>query len=349
MKKFISFPKIGQYKNVIIDVLNTTRFTGVDENGDAIYDPTILPPTLEFTGTVKLHGTNAGVSYNKEDGIWAQSRRGIISIEKDNAGFAFFVESEKEIFLDLFSQIKFDDENTVTIFGEWFGGNIQKNVAINGLSKRFSIFGVKITPKSLMEGDTSNPAFWIQESEYRNLKSPENGIYNTLDFKHWVKKIDFGNPAKFQNELVDITNEVEAQCPVGKEFGNDGIGEGVVWVHQSEKYGTIRFKVKGAKHSSSKTKNLAPVDNEKLESIEKFVEYAVTENRLNQGIESVFTMNSKEMDIKEMGVFLRWIMSDILAEELDTLKASGLEPKEIGKSVSMKARNWFIVKWNKIE
>ena len=41
-------------------------------------------------------------------------------------------------------------------------------------------------------------------------------------------------------------------------------------------------KVKGEKHSSSKVKKLASVDVEKLNSIKDFVDYAVTESRLEQ-------------------------------------------------------------------
>jgi hypothetical protein len=35
---------------------------------------------------------------------------------------------------------------TITIYGEWCGGNIQKGVGITNLEKSFFIFGVKITP-----------------------------------------------------------------------------------------------------------------------------------------------------------------------------------------------------------
>jgi hypothetical protein len=58
-------------------------------------------PTLRFTGTIKLHGTNAGIGYNNKDGVWCQSRSNIITPKNDNAGCASFVESNKDYFIDI--------------------------------------------------------------------------------------------------------------------------------------------------------------------------------------------------------------------------------------------------------
>ena len=79
MKKHISFPSIEQFKNVIADINRSHNFVGLDENGVAIYDPSRPKPVLAFKGTVKLHGTNFGVSYNELEGIWAQSRENIVT------------------------------------------------------------------------------------------------------------------------------------------------------------------------------------------------------------------------------------------------------------------------------
>ena len=98
MKKHISFPSIEQFRNIVADINRTYNFVGLDENGEAIYDPARPKPVLTFKGTVKLHGTNAGVSFNMLEGMWAQSRENIITPEKDNAGFAFFVETNRGAF-----------------------------------------------------------------------------------------------------------------------------------------------------------------------------------------------------------------------------------------------------------
>ena len=78
MKKMIKYPSIEQFRTVVSNVNRRYNFVGLDENGEAIYDPSLPKPTLTFKGTVKLHGTNAGVSFN-ESGYWIQSRENIIT------------------------------------------------------------------------------------------------------------------------------------------------------------------------------------------------------------------------------------------------------------------------------
>lgn len=119
------------------------------------------------------------------------------------------------------------------------------------------------------------------------------------------------------------------------------VGEGIVWSAELSPGEIVRFKVKGEKHSSSKVKKLASVDTEKLNSIKEFVEYAVTENRLNQGIEQVFTTKGETPVNTRTGEFVKWVSSDVIKEELDTIVANGLEPKDVGGPVSKKAAQWF--------
>ena len=68
MKKHSSFPKIGQYRQVVKEVKLRTTYIGKDENGNPIYDNTKAAPKIKFKGTVKLHGTNSGFAENEEDG-----------------------------------------------------------------------------------------------------------------------------------------------------------------------------------------------------------------------------------------------------------------------------------------
>ena len=122
MKKQVSFPKIGQLRVIVDTVAHQTRFVELDADGECIYDNDIKLPTLTFSGTTKIHGTNSGVSYNKNDGIWYQSNKQIITPDSDNAGFAFFAESRKESFLKLMDQISKQEDidldvNTLTIYG----------------------------------------------------------------------------------------------------------------------------------------------------------------------------------------------------------------------------------------
>jgi hypothetical protein len=55
-------------------------------------------PTLKFTGTVKLHGTNAAIVYQQNVGHWYQSRNRVITSINDNFGFAEHMDSLAETF-----------------------------------------------------------------------------------------------------------------------------------------------------------------------------------------------------------------------------------------------------------
>jgi hypothetical protein len=345
MKKMIKFPSIEQFRTIVATVLRQYNFAGLDENGDAIYDTTKPKPTLKFKGTVKLHGTNAAVSGNLSDGIWAQSRENIITVEKDNAGFAFFVESNKELFTELIATVFTNNnidmlENTVTIYGEWAGGNIQKGVGITNIEKSFFIFGVKVTPHTTTEEEAkSKPAYWV---DYSYLRSPENRIYNIDDYPTWEIDIDFNMPQLVQNKLSELTIAVEEECPVAKAFGFSGIGEGIVW--STTLNGNVhRFKVKGELHAGkSKVKTLNKVDDEKIKKTLEIAEKVTPTWRLAQMLETACDfMNGGTLDRSKLGEYIKLVMADVIKEDMDLLVEAGLEPKDIGKYVSEIARRYF--------
>jgi len=328
-KQFVPFPKIGQFRQVVKNVRENSAYLGQCDNNLPIMDHSLPKPVITFYGSVKLHGTNAGVCFNPETNeLYAQSRSRVIDVDKDNAGFAFWVEANKEELAKVCSEYVDGLGSLITVFGEWCGGNIQKGVAITGLPKMFVVFKVKV-------GEV-----WLMDSEIKNVTHDSN-MYTVHNFPTYSIDIDFNNPDLSVPELQRITLAVEDKCPVGEVFGVNGVGEGVVWTSLS---GNM-FKVKGEKHSSSKVKKLASVDVEKMENVDSFVNYAVTESRLEQGIDVVFTQQSLDVDIKLLGDFLKWLMRDIVSEEVDTLSGNGLEPKDVGKAVSQKARTWFMDKY----
>lgn len=333
------FTDIGQFRDAIRNIKHAAQFVGVAENGELIMDRQAEMPTVSFHGTIKLHGTNAGVAQDKDGNIWYLGRKQVVTVEKDNAGFAFFAESHKENFIPFFQAIRENNDivdETVIFYGEWCGKGIQKGIAITELPKMFMIFAVKVVPE---EGEN----YYLTRDKYCDFQDPVNRIFNIHQFPSFDIDIDFSNPAEAQNQLTDLTLEVEKECPVGKAFGINGIGEGIVWEGHYKNNRYI-FKTKGEKHSSSKVKKIVHVDPEKVNSIKEFVEYTVTENRLNQAIEQVFTCNAIEPSRKGTGDFLRWIVQDIHKEEMDTMVENNLEPKDVNGKLSEKARNWFFTK-----
>jgi hypothetical protein len=345
MKKMIKFPSIEQFRTVVTNVNRHFNYIGLDENGDAIYDVTLPKPKLTFKGTVKLHGTNAAVCYNTKGGLWAQSRENIITPEKDNAGFAFFVESNKEAFIDLMLIVaEYENinrnHNTISIYGEWCGGSIQKGVGVSNLPKSFYIFGVKISPIVENEEELKlNPAYWL---DYSYLVSPENNIFNIDHFTTYSIEIDFNMPQLVQNELSELTLAVEEECPVAKAFGFSGIGEGIVW--STNLNGVVhRFKVKGEKHAGkSKVKTLNKVDNDKIRLVIDIADKVTPTWRLAQMLETACDfMNGGTLDRSKLGDYIRLVINDVIKEEMDTLSDANLEPKDIAKYVSEIARRYF--------
>ncbi|XAI97345.1 hypothetical protein [Leptolyngbya phage Lbo-JY46] len=320
MKKY---PSIQQFRNVIRTVRERHDYIGRDSNEDPVYYHSSDYPILKFQGTVKLHGTNAGiVFYNGENGRTEfQSRENVLSLEKDNAGFMRNM-SEKDL---SFLYDAFDFQDSLAIYGEWCGSGIQKGVAITELPKMFVIFGVKVDDK------------WVDLP--KELSSNEQGIYNILQFPTYEIDIDFNQPELSQNALINMTLEVENECPVGKFFGISGVGEGIVFTCTTNQ--DYKFKSKGEKHSVTKVKVLNNVNVEDIQNINEFVESVLTEQRLKQGLDYL-KENHIDVDIKNTGQFLGWIVRDVLKEEGDTIKSNNLEEKKVKATIVNKARSWFI-------
>jgi len=333
----LKFPKIAQFRQVISEVKYRSDFKGADEHGNPIYQHTEDYPTLTFRGTVKLHGTNASVVLLPDGTITAQSRNRELTLDRDNAGFAKFVfeEQGEEYWRTLLNYVKLlysaDDKETVAIYGEWCGQGIQSGVAISKLEKMFVIFAVRIGT----EEDTKwfSPAMAGVDGDR---------VFQITQFPYYEITVDFNKPRLIQNTLIEKTLEVEGECPVGAFFGHKGVGEGIVWNCVTEGFDESRFwfKTKGKKHSVSKVKTLAPVDVEKMNSIDEFASYVVTEARLLQGVDHLKEMG-KDLSQKSTGDYLRWLVNDVMSEEADTLEASGLTSKEVNKHISGKARKWF--------
>ena len=342
---FISFPSINQYRNTIKQIKDQSEYHKVPL------------PTLQFQGTVKLHGTNAGIVLLPTGDIQVQSRERIITPLDDNAGFAMFVERHKPYIsslLGVFSGLSLKQQDSVQIYGEWCGGNIQKSVGLNALDKMFVIFAVRIS-----ENAESNN--WLSQeliqSVIRSVTDRPDSIHVSTDFPVFYCSIDFNKPEHHQNFLGEITDNVEKDCPVARMLLPDStkelIGEGVVWECISQ-FDTVydlpfctkglRFKIKGSRHVKGgvqKVKTLAPIDTEKLDSIQQFCSSALTQSRLWQGVDKMHELN-KECTELSTGDYIKWVVQDVLKEELDVLAASGWSARDVTPSLSKGAReHWF--------
>lgn len=331
MQKFTS---ILQFRSVKRSVEIKTQFVADDPlTGMPQVDRTRKSPTLEYEGTVKIHGCCC--SARIENGVVAcQSRDREISPSDDNFGFARFIAALPQGTL----QSTFGDN--VVIHGEWAGKGVQPTVATSQLDKFWTVFSVvNLGDESTYVSPATSELVGAISllNKHRIFSNRQFGVFNIT--------IDFENPGEAVNRMNEITLAVEKECPVGKFFGVSGIGEGVVWrpIDNEWKDPKFVFKVKGAEHSTSKVVTLATIDVEKVSSIEAFVEKYLTEGRLQQGFDWLAANNHPQTK-QSMGLFIKWVSNDLIKEESDTLEESGFVEKDINGSVSKKARNWLFEK-----
>lgn len=348
MTKHISFPSIDQFRNVVKQVRDRAKFHQVPV------------PTITFIGTVKLHGTNAGVCQyvdpKSEVGTWVQSRSNVITPKSDNAGFASFVKTNQSAFDYLFDSARdyldglVNKENIIAVYGEWCGSGIQKGVAISQLPKMFVIFAIAIIDASKIDDNGNVKYTWLSREDVEAIYNIDfdfgASIKNIYEFDTWEIDIDFNSPESVQNQLGRFTEEVERRCPVGAALGSEGTGEGIVWKasncdNDGFRIDDLIFKVKGEKHSVTRVKTLAAVDIEKVNSIKEFVDSVLTDARVSQAV-SVMREQGLEPIIENTGVFLKWIGGDVIKEDSDTMEANGLDRKEVMPVLNREARQKYM-------
>jgi hypothetical protein len=337
----IGYPSTGQLRTVIQNVKNVLTFDGLDENGN-VKRKTDVDLRVEYQGTYKGHGTNASIVQFEDGHINFQSKNRVLALGEDNNGFMARFSRDMAMIDDLFEyatelakRAGIPIEYPIEIAGEYMGEGIQKGVAVSEITPIFAIFGVAF-------GIDQSGLKWVPQDTMKFLRHHEANIYNILDFGSETITIDFNRPELSQNDLIERTSVVETECPIGRYFDVIGVGEGIVWKPTDPKLvrdSGLWFKVKGEKHSVTKVKTLAAIDVVKVANIDKFVEYAVTENRLRQGLGEVFP--DGKLDQKRIGDFIRWVNTDVIKEELDTIDANGLTMKDVGGSISRKAKEWL--------
>ena len=360
MQRMVKYPSINQYRQIVKEITERACFIGLDELGNPEFDYLKPKPVVTFTATEKIHGCNAAFCYSEPDSFWCQSRENIITVEKDNMGFAWFCEQNKETFISIIKELAKENDidlnkYIISLYGEYAGGNIQKNSALTNSEKCFIIFEhFKVSPIEPQEDADSEKAKWFKTISYSDFsvpqpdvewaESPANKIFNIMRFDTWSFTIDFNQPERSQNDLIKLVEEtIEPASPLGKKFGHEAnIGEGVVISHLTPDGSLIQAKIKGTKHSNSKVTTLKAVDTEKLDKIDKCIEEICHSWRFEQMLREVFGVDyEKTIDRKRIGEFLRLVATDTLKEESDIIASHGFEPKDIMGKVQQKAKEYF--------
>lgn len=346
---FIHYPHIEQYRQVVSGIIQRSQYVGRNSDGEPIYCPNQPKPKVEFTASVKIHGTNAAVTLTKNGDLEVQRRSGLITPNQDNYGFAAWVlENEKSFRFVLEPLLKYFINEVgceqVTLFGEFAGKGVQSKVAVSDLPKMFYIFDFAVSKNNLDGLEDVLFATDIPQGLHllRGLPEVDDVIINLTarspEYQNKPFIVDTEQPHLFLDAITPIVDAIGAECPVAKEFGVAGFGEGLVFtgVYQGKVY---RFKIKDSRHKVSKIREVAVVDEVELASLQEFVEHTCTEIRLKQGLELI--ASNTPLDIKNMGSYIKWVVQDILREESDLIQTKQIDTKKATKLISTKAREYF--------
>lgn len=297
--KFVEFPKIKQ----LSDAVHNAKKLGYEK--------------LQYTGRPKAHGTH-GAIVKTEKGIHFQSRKRVLSLEADNAGFMNHFAGYAPIF------DKVMDVGDA-YFGEWMGPGVQKGVALNQLSCRFFMIfawsekGGEITPNI---------------EPYRHIfRTP--GIVHTdhyakIPFEMDLYKVDV-------ESLENITARFEALCPIALKYGIAGVGEGLVWTCDDYPDDhSLWFKTKGEEHTKSIKTIKLKKDFAQYEEVEAMAKAFLTEGRCLQAWSEV---NGGSM--AQTGDFIKWLVNDVKEECHHEIVNSNFDFKIIAKVLGTMAAQWY--------
>ena len=311
------------------------------------------PTSLTFRGTVKLHGTNAGIVKWYKSGVTTiQSRNRVLasrngewtSLGADNAGSrAFLMERDPDDLIKLVERAleasgRPPPSDHLAVFGELCGGNVQKHVAIAKLPKMFVVFAIQVDRRWLDLGDF---AFEFEAKATTR-------IYSARSFRTETVVLDVADPEPARLELERLTAEVDAQCPVAMQLGGVvGVGEGWVWQCLDQPgCQSIWFKTKGEAHAGPPPKNKVPravrvaSEVDPASGAEELVERHVNEALLIKGTREMPSLLAAG-DMRSLTAFIEWVYADVLKEEGDTMAASNISAKDVRRIVSRVAAAWY--------
>ena len=322
-EKFVAYPSTHQFDSFRQHYLKTSS-----------------SGCLEFHGTVKIHGSNVSIIFKSANTWQIQSRNRILSKQEDMSecyaklNNAPLNEVAQQI-LRVAGTADEDSWDNIMIVGEWAGKGIQNGIGVSKVDKFFAIFNIRIGTK------------WQDIRKFQTVALPEYRIFNICDFPTYsitINLLSLTDVERAEKEMQMLVDEIDKKCPVAAQMGIEGGGEGIVYTfHPSEPTDRLyHFKVKGPSHQIVRKEKLFKIPPGLASSVAAFIEYAVTEARLDQGIAYLEEMNIPVKD-ESTGKYIAWVVKDVFKEETHTMEKMRLQEKDVKSQLSKTVREgWKI-------
>ena len=335
------YPKITQHVSEVVKALKQAHHDSDYLDKEATSVP------IPFEGSVKLHGTHADIVVHSDNTVVLQSKNvPNITAANDNQGFAAAMADKTDVILELRNQylarwrelnvnIPLSSQYPVVIAGEWIGINIQKDVAISRLSRRFVVISVNINNT------------WIQDTLYPSIEAPSFSIYNISRGGTFNSTLYPDDIARTLTIVEPIAETIAISCPFAASFDIHGEGEGIVWKPSSSQLNPnpdLWFKTKSGrfKPTFAPVPKLLPFgQQEKRDAADAVATIWCTEERLQQGWDYMEEVGLLR-DIKGLGRYLKWIQTDILTEEKGYLEEARVDEGILRVSIAKIAKVWYI-------
>jgi hypothetical protein len=357
---FVAWPEINKFSTMLAEAKGLSE---IADAADAEETRQILqrPTGIAYRGKIKLHGTNAGVSFTDE-GVFAQSRTRVL-IGCDNEGFAKWVEEQASYFKVHVAALRQKlSAHTFVVYGEWCGRGIMKGAAICRLSERyFCVFAVRVDDELVID-PTAIEDLIIR---FNLLDQPQREeaiktIPQNLRVLGWQTEefvLTFSDMTELERrvaEMNELIQAIDTEDPwVKRNFNISGPGEGLVWYPvglgteggrlPAKHYARFVFKAKGEKHLVVKQAKPIQTRVQVPQGVPEFVEMFVTEGRLEQGVNAAC---QDKFDKRFVGKFVQWVQNDVEKESKPELTRSGLKWTDVKAAVITKAREWYLAQTN---
>lgn len=310
-----------------------------------------FPRRSSFLGTIKLHGANCSIIFNNGnyDNVVLQSRNTVLGAGKDNKGTVKFLTSKP--LGDLAREVSrlHGPWNEMMIAGEMCGRGVNKGVAISLMEPFFVVFNIRID------------GLWVDMRDFATVHLPDERIWNIMNWETWNLDVDFQDSTSvqtFQDKMDQLVEEIDNRCPFAFSFNDKqgrpftGKGEGVVWTLLPPTRGQIRkelinFKTKGETFDTVvRIASLPPAkgDQTATERAKRFVTYALTNRRMEQGIEWLVEVGGKDekyIGKHQMKEWADWVLEDMIREEGYMMHEMGADEIFVRKAAFTNAKEWF--------